>query len=257
MQPWPSSVVVPPDKLKMDVLTRWLTANPAKNHAFHMLLMHARMLRPSRSLDAGAGELRNFWMFPKGYTGIALSPYQLRVGLERPPTPELTERGWIPDLYAMRLQSDFSFLGTFDFAVSTNTLVYVPEYADVAARMSDRVREGGSMIITDDMPRLDDYVRVLAPHYKNLVIFYWGYGPCVDYLTDMPLWDYEPVTPRFRELTELELSRPNTPDGHKHFYLIASKKKSGPGPEGPKPDMSFEAGVHIVNADRPHLLMDS
>jgi hypothetical protein len=125
-------------------LDRPLSPNPSKNYILNLLSHHIARANPSVSLDAGAGagELRNLWMFPGKYVGISHRRDTYCRGLKRPPNPQVIQKRGRPAVYLVRLESDFSFLGSFDLCVSTFTLGYVADRLDVITRLSERVAAG-------------------------------------------------------------------------------------------------------------------
>ena len=79
----------------------FFSENPSKNYAMHLLLDDIRAQNPSRSLDAGVGELRNYWMFPGSYVGIShnraghsrAAPLHTHTAGARGPSPRPPVRG--------------------------------------------------------------------------------------------------------------------------------------------------------------------
>ena len=216
-----------------------LSERPAKAYAFSLLKAHIADICPRRSLDAGCGELRNRWMFSGEYVGITHNRSAYFMGLKRG-----ENEGLQSEVYAMRLETDFSFLGTFDLVVSTQTLIYVEDPLAVVRRLSDRVGHGGSLIFDYKLEEGSEKFRsVLATDYANVDIVYYGFEDCFD------------VAPKDRlfELVEREMKAPNLPDNHGWFYLIARNKQKDAVAGGLPPAMIHEGNLHVVEMDLPFL----
>lgn len=56
--------IAPMKKPQVNTFGHWLSHIPAKSYLFHLMRADIEACAPARSLDAGCGELRNFWMFP-------------------------------------------------------------------------------------------------------------------------------------------------------------------------------------------------
>src|ERR1700749_3013219 len=113
-------------KPTVDLSRTWLAPRPSKNYIFHVLHRHIQEANPARSLDAGVGELRNFWMFPGKYVGITHNRVAYHRGMARLTTPQpvpdictplLTDSSQHPTVFQMRMESDFSFMEDFDLVV--------------------------------------------------------------------------------------------------------------------------------------------
>ena len=217
--------------------------NPAKNYMLQLLWHRILELQPERSLDAGAGALRNCWMFPGQYVGISLNKPAFYKGLSL--YRQQVGSGPTPLVYLMRLQSDFSFLGLFDLCVSTGTLEYVPEREDVVGRLSKAVRRGGSLIVSDEIRWLESYIKLLEPHYRQLEIVYWS-------SSETGFMDEQIEHPRVLELSRLEMSLPNRRELHAAFYLVGQSKVTEDTHHSPAPKMSNEGGLMIVEHDLPY-----
>jgi len=231
--------------------------NPSKNYLFHILANDIRILGPSRSLDAGVGELRSFWMFPGQYVGITHSKKDFMRGRQRPPTKELIASGRTPEVYLMRLESDFSFLGTFDVCVCTNTLPYIQDHVGLVKRLSARVRGGGSLIVENSVRYLPGYIEAIGAEYEDVDVVYWGYKDCDVLLENVSAWGNEPPTEQFLELTLKELNAPNMAEGHAYFYLHARRKKTLPVAKAPAPEIVNDDGLFVVVKDIPFVKMDT
>ncbi len=96
---------------------------------------------PKKALDAGAGKLRNFWMFPKGsYTGVGKQRGDLKDG--RAMCSDQIKVLGNPDLHVFDLNNDFHFFGPFDMVVCTGTADYFDDPADVLRRMAFIAHQG-------------------------------------------------------------------------------------------------------------------
>jgi len=239
----------------IDLGCKLLAHSPSKNYLFHLLARYIGEFKPAHSLEAGVGQLRNFWMYPNRYVGITHNRPEFFRGLKRSPNGRVIEKRGFPEVYLMRLESDFSFLGSFDLCVCTNTIDYINDHMDVLQRLSDRVGSGGSLLVEDTVGYVDTYRKALSRHYEQIDIVYWGFKEC-----DQPqhfLYSATEVgpTPEFLELFKKEMDAPNIPDGHDRFFLIAQKKRSPAGPSAPRPDIIEDNGLLIVRRDIPHLKM--
>ena len=152
-----------------------------------------------------------------------------------------------PKVYLTRLESDFSFLGDFDLCVSTFTLHYVKNVTDVVARISARVRLGGSLILQYDISRANEILNILKGEYDDIRVTYWGRPHCHIYPDDQSV---EHLVALVRE----ELAIPNFPEGHTQVYICARGKKNPPSRSNAMPDIIDEGnGLFIVNRDAPLL----
>jgi len=233
----------------------WLSESPSKNYLFHLLHHDIRSCSPSRSLDAGAGELRNYWMFPGHYVGISHNRPAYARGLVRGFNPNIVREKGPPEVYLMRLERDFSFLGLFDLCVCTQTIAYMDNPIDVAGRLADRVKAGGTLILDDIIEREGQYRAALADKFDDIEVIYWGRSGSDIYFKNMPKLANMPVPDDFRDLYELETSAPNEPAGHSRLYLRARRKKESCLNENPSPEVIMEGGLRIVKDDIPYLKM--
>jgi hypothetical protein len=244
------------EKPLVNLVTGWCAERPSLNYMFHLLFHHINSLNPQRSLDAGAGELRNYWMFPNHYVGIGHERAEFFKGMKRPPTPELMLVKPRPEVYLMRLESDFSFLGEFDLCVCTRTIFYVDDRFDVIQRLSARVKDGGALIFDDYIEHVDRYLALLKDQYEDVSVVYWGLEGCNELCPNMPTWSHEKPPEAFTKLTHKEMFAPNRREGHSRFYLFAqNKKKVAQAPVGPRPEIIKDDGLLIVKADIPRLEM--
>ena len=102
-------------------------------------------MAPKKALDAGAGKLRNFWMFPKGsYTGVGKQRGDLKDG--RAMCSDQIKVLGNPDLHVFDLNNDFHFFGPFDMVVCTGTADYFDDPADVLRRMGLLLTKGGTLV---------------------------------------------------------------------------------------------------------------
>jgi hypothetical protein len=222
--------------------------NPAKNYIFNLLYHDIQAANPGRSLDAGMGRMRNFWMFPGKYVGIGVKKADTESGLRLEDNIAVMRERGEPELYLALLEKDISFLGDFDLCVSTFTLIYVEDKLDTVARLSDRVRRGGTLLF--QVPALgtgEEYLRLLSPHYDTVEIVYWGMAHTNFFM--------EPFDkPRFKELERAEMEAPNTPEGHSDFYVRAFGKRTDPSPQGPTPELIRDGLFRIVARDLAYVL---
>ncbi len=189
--------------------------NPAKNYMYNLLYHDIQAAAPARSLDAGMGRMRNFWMFPGKYVGIGVNRSDTAEGLDLQDNIVITRERGVPELYLMLLDRDMSFLGDFDLCVSTFTLIYVKDTLDVVGRLSDRVRRGGTLLFqTPAEGNGDDLLGLLSPHYEKVEIVYWGMEHTNFFMNKFD-------KPRLNELQRAEMEAPNSPKGHSDFYVRA------------------------------------
>jgi hypothetical protein len=224
-----------------------LTTNPAKNYIFNLLQHDIAAADPARSLDAGAGELRNFWMFPGQYFGISHRKATFLRGLQYEVNAEIIAERGMPHVYLQRLESDFSYLGAFDLVACTFTLEYVQDRLSAALRLSDRVSRGGTCLLEGELK--DGGARIveaIAPLYDRVHVTYWG-TPATNRLLE------NFSDPAFVPLTQQELRTANVPEGHDRFYISAFGKKADPGAAGPRPEIIADSGLFIVKSEIPYL----
>lgn len=246
-----------PRKPILDLSKGVLSANPSKNYWMHLMFHHIKEASPARSLDAGVGQLRNFWMFRGKYVGITHNRPAYFRGLQQTPNPQLIAKRGEPEVYLMRLQSDFSFLGLFDLCVCTQTLLYVDYSLDVLSRLSEVVGKGGTLIIDAAAAHAEAFQAVLSPHYDSVDTVYYGYEGCNAFDDAAPTPDLAAQSEQFMMLTEREMNAPNVAEGHSNFYMIGRKKKeSRSAPPGPTPVIENDRGLNIVVMDIPYLKMD-
>jgi hypothetical protein len=240
----------------LDLSTHWHAPRPSVNYMLHLLAHHINSLNPLRSLDAGAGELRNYWMFPNHYVGISRNRAEFFRGMEIMFTPQIQLVKPRPEVYLMRLESDFSFLGEFDLCVCTRTIFYVADRFDVLQRLSARVKEGGALIFDDDIVHLDRYLDLLNDQYESISVIYWALDGCNETCPNMPEWSHEKPPETFIRLTDKEMHAPNCRDGHSRFYLFGqNKKRVTQATIGARPEIIDDNGLLVVKADIPHLEM--
>lgn len=224
-----------------------LSENPSKNYLFNLLYCHITAVNPERSLDAGIGELRNLWMFPGRYIGIGHRKSAYLKGLLRDPNPAIIRERGAPDVFLMRLENDFSFLGAFDLCVSTFTMDYVENRNDAIMRLSDRVEKDGSLILQANLNDSAELIRKIRRQYEYCDVTYCGIEEGVGY--------FGADEQEFARLTRHEMDAPNVPEGHTYFYLFATGKKSAAAAAGPVPEMIEDNGLRIVKSDMPKLLL--
>ena len=232
-------------KPQFELLPFTTAKNPAKNYIFNLLYSVVQEAAPARALDAGAGELRNRWMFPEAYFGITLHEAQYWQGIARNKKAPLRPTGET-QVYVMRLESDFSFLGPMDLVVCTHTIYYVADRADVIARLVDRIRAGGALFLHDKMEGLDVALRVLEPLFEDVQLIY-----CAADGVDMPTFDGRMA--EVMSLSKLEMSMPNRPEGHGQFCIIGRRKIGPAGPQSPMPDVISNQGLNTLTSEIPFL----
>jgi hypothetical protein len=249
----------------VDMSRHWLAPRPSKNYIFHLLHHHIQTVNPARSLDAGVGELRNFWMFPGRYVGITHNRITYLQGMARLTVPQpqpdictplLTDPSQYPTVFQMRLESDFSFLEDFDMVVCTQTIFYVEDRLDVLRRLSQRVKRGGSLIVDDHVESAADFVAAVEADYEDVQIVYHGFENCGATFKKMPKLRNMVPEPQFMELCYREMTAPNRPEGHTSFYMIARNKKADAAPPGPTPELVYDKGLFVVRKDAPFLKME-
>ena len=226
------------------------------NYMLHLLAYHIKSINPLRSLDAGVGELRNYWMFPHQYVGLDNNRANFFTGIKRPPTPQLLLVKPRPEVYLMNLESDFSFLGEFDLSVCTRTIAYVADRFDVVQRLSARVKKGGALIFDDYIEHLDRYLALLHDEYESISVIYCGFEGCDEVCANMPNWAHKKPPEAFLQLTHKEMHAPNVREGHSRFYLFAQNKKTvAQETTGARPEIIEDDGLFVVKADISRLEM--
>lgn len=241
-------LVVPAQKPAVELFPKLYSRNPSKNYMFQLLLATIRTCSPSRSLDAGVGALRNFWMFPGHYIGISHNRGAYFKGLTLPQTKMRIARNGPPEVYLMRLERDFSFLGGVDLCVCTQTIFYTEDPTDVGRRLSAQVRQGGSMILEHVTPALDAHLGTLIDDYESVEVIYWGRRDCA-------FLDETCPKEKLMELSRVEMNAPNIRDDHAHFFLVARNKLKPAVAIGSRPEIVEDRGLNIVKDDIPFLKM--
>ncbi len=242
------TIVVSPTKPRIELASQPYAPNPSKNYVYQVLYRDVREANPDRALDAGCGELRNFWMFPGAYVGISHNRPGYFNGVRRWIEHKVIAPDQRPEVYLMRLQRAFDFLGLFDLVVCTNTLEYIPERDDVVRRLSQRVARGGSMILEDQQANLAVYLRLLEPEYERIEVMHCWFEGCAMIDDTMPV-------DRQLALAVKEMEAPNRPEGHARFYLKAAIKLTQYEAAGVPPKIILDDGLRIVEDDVPHLRM--
>lgn len=223
--------------------------NPAKNYIFNLLHQDIQAAGPERSLDAGMGKLRNYWMFPGRYVGIGRHKMPAMQGIQMPENAQFMRERGLPELYLMLMESDFSFLGAFDLCVSTFTLCYAKDSYDVVGRLAARLRRGGTLLFQDTRDKAERYRQLLLPHFERVEIVYWGMQHTNVFIEPF-------VKPQFAELQRQEMEAPNTPEGHSDIYVRATGKKTDAAPAAPVPKIVVDGLLRLVEADIPHLVLE-
>ena len=241
------SVVVQRNKPKVDLVGFPYAHSPSKNYFRHLLERDIKTLAPRRSLDAGCGELRNFRMFPGDYVGIGRSYDDYFVGVERENASAHPPRK-PPEVYLMRLESDFSFIGPVDLSVCTNVMGYIGDKAALLRKLASLTNKGGALLVDDVVAEYDLYVDTLSALFDHLEIVFWGYEGCA--------FSEESITPEeITDLSRVEMFTPNEMEGHKAFYIRAMGKKTPPIAPGERPATILDRGLFIVEKDIPQLDM--
>ena len=241
------AVVTPKNKPKLELAAFPYAHSPSKNYFRHMLAREIAALAPRRSLDAGCGELRNFRMFPNDYVGIGRSYDDYFVGLEREtgsPNPPRKP----PEVYLMRLESDFSFIGPVDLSVCTNVMGYIDDKAALLRKLANLTRKGGALMVDDVVAQFDLYVDTLTPLFDQLEVVFWGYEGCA-------FSEESITTEEITALSRVEMFTPNEMEGHRAFYIRATGKKTAAVVPGERPAMIADRGLFIVEKDIPQLDM--
>ena len=151
-----------------------------------------------------------------------------------------------PEVYLMRLQQDFAFLGLFDLVVSTHTLQYIPDRKDIVARLSERVAQGGSLIIEDEAIYLDLYLQMLEPEYEEIELMYTRFEDC-SRMDKMPPEEHAALALK-------EMTAPNRPEGHTSIYVCARRKRASSTRTVDVPELVPDDGLRIVKSEIPYLL---
>lgn len=241
------AIVTPRNKPKIDFVGFPYAHSPSKNYFRHVLERDIKMLAPRRSLDAGCGELRNFRMFPGEYVGIGRSYNDYFVGLDREnssPNPPRKP----PEVYLMRLESDFSFIGPVDMSVCTNVMGYIDDKAALLRKLADVTKKGGALLVDDVVANHDLYVDTLSALFDQLEVIFWGYEGCA--------FSEESITPEeITDLSRVEMFTPNEMQGHRAFYIRATGKKTAPAAGTERPPVISDRGLFIVEKDIPQLDM--
>lgn len=229
-------------KPRIDLFPFHISLNPAKNYVFNLLFRAIEEAAPERSLDAGAGQLRNRWMFPNAYFGITHNHVAYFEGLSRNLKAPIQRTGSM-SVYLMRLESDFSFIGPMDMAVCTFTMRYLEDKADLMTRLAGAVRIGGSLFLEDDLSSLDTALKTLSPYFDSLDVIYYG----------AEMLHAEVDAADVLGLTEIEMRMPNKPDGHSGYCIHARGKRTSHAQPGVTPEIVNDRGLLIVKKDLPRM----
>lgn len=236
-------MLVHPTKPQIPLFDSPVAPYPGKNYAYQLLAYHVEILAPRRTLDAGCGELRTFSIYPGEYVGITHNRPVFYQGVVKN-QGLIAVRGF-PEVYLMRLESDFSFIAPVDLAVCTFTIGYVDGRIDVLRRLAQRVRHGGSLIFTDDTEFQSEMLNVLEAEFEQIEVTYFG-------LENRFVSDPRELI----DLTAAEMAAPNTPDFHSQFYVRAVGKKVEATPAGPRPAIRNDHGLLLVEADISRVKLD-
>ena len=195
-----------------------LSANPSKNYILNLLRAKIQEFAPTQSLDAGTGLLRNYWMFPGDYTGTSISMSEVRSALADKRIQRQIAKRSTPRIFLTRLDSDLSYLGSFEMCVCTHTLSYVSDAAQSVRNLSRLVVKGGTLILQGEIEELSSILNELGGDYADIEIVYYGI-PQSDY--QLPAYDIA----EYERLTKIELEAKNIPEGHSNFFIVARNKK--------------------------------
>ena len=121
---------------------------------------------PRDVLDAGAGLLRNYPLFPGSYTTIGIDAEELRHGIESNSALITPDR--IPKVYELDMNEEFGFLGPFDYCVCTATLDYMTDPFFSIGCMEAMLRKRGHLFFT-----LGDKAKGLALAERLALSFEW------------------------------------------------------------------------------------
>jgi SAM-dependent methyltransferase len=205
-----------------------LFPHPARNYLASLVANDIAALDPKRALDAGAGELRMFPLFPPGsYTGVGLNREEFDLGVRR---HTLTAED-LPhaNMIVADLNQEFAFLGVFDLVVCTGTAHSFTDPARTLMRLAQRLAPGGNMLFQVPTALLENIkdAGIGAMFDRVEVIPYDSRGvppppECFQHLgvdlKQKPDGSYE-MTPKIRQaLRELCIDEMNTESG-----LSASK----------------------------------
>ena len=242
------AVVTARNKPKVEFVGFPYAHSPSKNYFRHMLERDIKMLAPRRSLDAGCGELRNFRMFPGEYVGIGRSYDDYFVGVDRENASAYPPKK-PPEVYLMRLESDFSFIGPVDLAVCTNVMGYIDDKAALLRKLASLTNRDGALLVDDVVAHHDLYVDTLSALFDQIEIVFWGYEGCA--------FSEESITPEeITDLSRVEMFTPNEMQGHRAFYIRATgKKTAAAAATAARPAMISDRGLFIVEKDMPQLDM--
>jgi SAM-dependent methyltransferase len=183
-----------------------LFPHPPRNYMASLVANDIATINPKRALDAGAGELRMFSLFPPGsYTGVGLSREEFEMGIRR---HKLTAEDLAQSkIIVADLNKDFAFLGSFDLVVCTGTAHSFSEPAHTLKRLAQRLVPRGNMLF-----------QTPAVFFENIKDV--GIGAMFDRVEVVP-YDSLGIPPPpacFQHLEADELRR--NPDG---FYAITPK----------------------------------
>jgi len=230
---------VPPNKPIITLMDAQLSPRPAKNYIRNLLFRDIASLRPTTSLDAGAGDLANYWMFPGKYCGVGKHLERLKEGIAHAHNKKFFEQRGFPSLYRLDLDKDISFLGPFDLCVCTETIFYLDDPVSAVRRLIDTVRQGGNLIMDDRyLDRFDDYVDVLSSSFQDVTITFWGFDD---------LMRLKHVTNnKMKELSETEMRAPNIQSIHSALYIKATNKHAPSKSSLAPPMVNLVDGIRIL-----------
>lgn len=140
------------------------------------LLRHYLVQTSAESfLDVGAGQLRNYLLFPDGYTGLALSRKQLWAGVRRN-HHWITKAATPPSLFEWDCNKDFSFFGPFCFCACTATLLYLEDRLKSVQWMANTLKKGGSLLFdTPDKQAGASIASEISHDFENVYIIHYAH----------------------------------------------------------------------------------
>jgi hypothetical protein len=183
------------DKPHVPILSPPMFFNPARNYLASLLGADIALAKPRRALDAGAGELRSFPLFPAGsYTGVGLEQSSFDAGLKR--QAKRIARWGQPKLIVADLDGDVSTLGEFDLVVCTRTAFYFKNMPRTLLQLANLITENGRMLFDIPADRLDDVIGSgLVELFENVEVIAYDclgvpeFPDCFDHLNLQSLKD--------------------------------------------------------------------
>ena len=158
------------EKPQVPILSPPLFFNPSRNYIASLLGADIALANPHRALDAGAGELRTFPLFPAGsYTGVGLEQSSFEAGLKR--HAKRIARMGTPTLIIADLEGDLDNLGQFDLVVCTATAIYFKNMPRTLVRLASLITQNGRMLFDIPAACVDDVIRSgLVELFENVEV---------------------------------------------------------------------------------------